>query len=83
MMTKASYFVVGGEYTDTRFEHLVDHQPEERYGPFAHYKEAREIWAQHAWRTVDNCHARYRITDGNGALVDDPPADHSDLEDSA
>ena len=75
-MTKISYFVVGGEYTDTRFEHLANNGEEERYGPFSSYKEAREIWAEHAWRTVDNCHARYRIIDANGAPVKDPATSH-------
>ncbi len=76
-MTEISYFVVGGEYTDTRFEHLTNAAQEERYGPFSSYKEAREIWSQHAWRTVDTCCARYRIIDANGNPVDDPPTSNA------
>lgn len=56
----AQYYVVGGEYTDTHFVETVGSE-EEWYGPFGDYEQAREEWAKHAWRTVDDCHTRYRI----------------------
>jgi hypothetical protein len=54
------FWVVGGEYRDTRFRSTV-HGDEEWYGPYPTYEEAREAWAQHAWQTVDDAHTRYRI----------------------
>ena len=57
----AQFWVVGGEYTDTRFIYTVAHQDEEWIGPFADYERAKQEWAKHAWQTVDDCHTRYRI----------------------
>ncbi|MDX1709565.1 MAG: DUF4170 domain-containing protein [Rhodovibrionaceae bacterium] len=54
------FWVVGGEYEDTKFKTAVGGD-EEWFGPFASYQEAREEWAKHAWDSVDNAHARYRI----------------------
>lgn len=67
MMTPAAsaskrYWVVGGIYDDTSFEHLSEAAREERYGPFATFAAAKEEWARLAWRTVDDCHSRYRVT---------------------
>ena len=36
----ASYWVVGGEYADARFERLAPGTREERQGPFATYDDA-------------------------------------------
>lgn len=55
------YWVVGGLYTDTNFTTLIDGGPQERIGPFASYKAALSEWSRLAWRSVDNCHARYHI----------------------
>lgn len=55
-----SYWVVGGEYTDTRFLDTVGSN-EEWYGPFSDYEAAKTEWAKHAWQTVDHCTTRYRI----------------------
>lgn len=54
------FWVVGGEYTDSRFRHLVN-GVEEWFGPFADYDSAKKEWAKHAWQTVDHCTVRYRI----------------------
>jgi hypothetical protein len=55
------YWVVGGEYADTRFERIAGGGPEERIGPFESYDDANAAWQARAWATVDNAHARYRI----------------------
>lgn len=57
----ARYWVVGGEYADTRFQRIAPGKSEERLGPFATYAEAHRVWAGKAWTTVDDCHTRYRI----------------------
>ena len=54
------FWVVGGEYTDSRFRDLVGGS-EEWIGPFADYESAKAEWAKHAWHTVDSCAVRYRI----------------------
>ncbi|MGB8839479.1 MAG: DUF4170 domain-containing protein [Aliidongia sp.] len=58
-----TYWVVGGEYTDTQFETLVPGRALERLGPFASYEAAREVWASRAWATVDDCHTRFRVVE--------------------
>jgi hypothetical protein len=60
-----AYWVVGGEYTDTRFETLVPGGELECHGPFARYEQAHEIWASRAWATVDDCHTRFRLVEGS------------------
>ena len=55
------YWVVGGEYRSTDFEEIAEGKEEERYGPYASLKEARQIWAALAQKTVDNALVRYRI----------------------
>jgi hypothetical protein len=59
--TLMAYWVIGGEYTDTGFKTLAPGTKEQRLGPFATSREAREVWASHAFATVDKAHARYRI----------------------
>lgn len=54
------YWVVGGEYLDTRFHSSV-HGHEKWIGPFDDYEKAKKEWARHAWNTVDDAHTRYRI----------------------
>jgi Domain of unknown function (DUF4170) len=55
------WWVVGGEYESTRFELLAPGKTEERYGPFDAYEAAHRKWAERAWATVDDAHARFRI----------------------
>lgn len=57
------YWVVGGEYTSTKFETIAGGGREELIGPFASYKDARREWGRRAWATVDDCHVRYRIVE--------------------
>jgi len=59
------YWVVGGVYRDTKFDTLAPGRDLERYGPFADYREAHDVWAARAWATVDDCHCRFRIVEGN------------------
>jgi hypothetical protein len=57
----ARYWVIGGEYADTRFDRPSEGTREQRFGPFASYEDAKAEWARLAWASVDNAHARYRI----------------------
>jgi Domain of unknown function (DUF4170) len=55
------FWVIGGQYTDTRFAEIAGGGAEARLGPFQTYEEAKAEWARRAWATVDDAHARYRI----------------------
>ena len=57
----AKYIVVGGVYVDTSFTKIAPGETEEVYGPFDSYADAKVKWAERAWRTVDDCHARFTI----------------------
>jgi len=59
------YWVVGGEYTDTRFQDIAPGKSLETHGPFDSYKEAHDVWATRAWGTVDDCHSRFRVIEGD------------------
>lgn len=59
----AAFWVVGGEYRDTRFEEFAEGREEERYGPFATYDDAEREWKRLSWAAVDNCQVRYRIVE--------------------
>jgi hypothetical protein len=61
-----SYWVVGGEYTDTGFVKIAGGAEEKRVGPFHSYAEARRQWAALSMASVDNALVRYRI-DRRGA----------------
>lgn len=61
-----AYWVIGGEYTDTRFETPAPGKALERHGPFGSYEEALQVWAARAWATVDDAHARFRIVREEG-----------------
>ena len=69
-----AYWVVGGEYTDTRFETLMPGKTLEQLGPFASYKQAHDVWASRAWATVDDCQSRYRVVEGNETGPGEGPA---------
>ena len=57
----SDYWVVGGEYADTRFTTPAAGTEERRFGPFATYEDAKAEWARRAWATVDDAHTRFRI----------------------
>ncbi len=54
------FWVIGGAYTDTRFDQLLG-PSEEWFGPFSDYEAAKVEWSKRAWKTVDDCNTRYRI----------------------
>ncbi len=56
------YWVVGGEYRDTRFKELAAGRTEERFGPHRLYAEARREWQNRTMASIDNVHRRYVIT---------------------
>lgn len=57
------FWVVGGEYRNTRFEEFAEGRKEERYGPFASYADAEREWQSRSWAAVDSCTVRYRIVE--------------------
>lgn len=56
-----AFWVVGGEYRDTEFKSFAPGKQEERYGPFATYRDAYDTWSAHARATIDDATVRYRI----------------------
>ena len=55
------FWVLGGEYTDTSFSHLMGDGAPERYGPFDRYAEARAVWRAKAMETADASLYRFSI----------------------
>jgi hypothetical protein len=55
------YWVVGGEYADTKFKKIAGGGKETRIGPFESYVAAKDAWQAKAWATVDSANTRYRI----------------------
>ena len=55
------YWVIGGEYTDTKFKKIAGGGKETRLGPFDSYEAAKAAWQARAWATVDSANTRYRI----------------------
>lgn len=61
------FWIIGGEYTDTRFESLID-GTERLIGPFAEHREARAVWDRVAAETRSVCTARFTIVQ-EGAIA--------------
>ena len=57
----AEYWVVGGEYADSRFASLLAGRDPERYGPFRSYEDARKEWQARTMATIDNALVRYQV----------------------
>src|SRR5258705_10648063 len=55
------YWVVGGEYQETRFDPPAHGTAVQRFGPYDTHEDGKAKWQELAWRTVDNAHARFRI----------------------
>ena len=55
------YWVVGGEYADTKFKKIAGGGKETRIGPFESYAAAKDAWQAKAWATVDSANTRYQI----------------------
>jgi hypothetical protein len=60
------FWVIGGEYTDTRFSQLVDGTGR-MFGPFGDWSEARQVWDRIASETRSICTARYTIVQEGSA----------------
>jgi hypothetical protein len=56
----ASWYVAGGEYSDSHFLHLAPDAKLESYGPFPR-PEAVAVWRALTGKTVDNAMVRYDI----------------------
>jgi hypothetical protein len=54
------FWVIGGEYTDTAFERLVDGTGQV-LGPYASYDEARAVWQDRAVATRSRALMRFNI----------------------
>ena len=61
-MRNQKYWIVGGEYTDTRFERLVAGS-ERLLGPYASREAALSTWRELAGATKAECHARFTIAE--------------------
>jgi len=59
---RTKYWIVGGEYTDTRFNDLVA-GTECVVGPFNDRSRALDEWKRLATETRSNCHARFTIAE--------------------
>ncbi|MBH62660.1 MAG: hypothetical protein CL569_09470 [Alphaproteobacteria bacterium] len=59
------FWVVGGEYTDTSFDHLVTGS-ERVMGPYSDRDAALIAWRQVAEETRGNCYARYTVAQEPG-----------------
>lgn len=57
----SEYWVVGGEYADSRFASLLPGREAERYGPFRSYDDARKEWQARTMATIDNALVRYQV----------------------
>ena len=57
----SEYWVVGGEFVDSKFNVLAPGRDQERYGPFADYESARKEWQARTMATVDNALVRYQV----------------------
>jgi hypothetical protein len=57
----SEYWVVGGEYADSRFASLLQGRQPERYGPFRSYEDARKEWQARTMATIDNALVRYQV----------------------
>jgi hypothetical protein len=60
------FWVIGGEYTDTRFSQLID-GTEQLFGPFGNQSEARAVWDKIASETRSIGTARYTIVQDGAA----------------
>ena len=49
VLCMASFWVIGGEYTDTTFTKLIAGKKKEKYGPFRTYDQAFAIWSEKSW----------------------------------
>ena len=62
-MPEVKYYVIGGEYTSTQFEKLVEGTGEV-YGPYNKEQADKEWWSLTS-KSVDNCMIRYNVVTGD------------------
>ena len=56
------YWVIGGEYTDTRFQSMID-GTEAVFGPFENYEQALSKWRECADKTKCRAQVRFSIAE--------------------
>jgi len=61
----SKFWVIGGEYTDSRFERLVD-GTEQMFGPFPSRDDALQVWRKVAMDTRSLCMARFVVVGEGG-----------------
>ncbi|HWK46472.1 MAG TPA: DUF4170 domain-containing protein [Stellaceae bacterium] len=61
----SAFWVIGGEYNDTRFDTIAPGKALEKHGPYETYEVAHDIWAARAWATIDDCNSRFQIVPGD------------------
>lgn len=54
------FWVIGGEYEDTRFERLMDGS-ERLFGPYGSHEAALAVWERIAAETRSVCTARFTV----------------------
>ena len=59
------FWVIGGEYRDTDFHHLID-GTSQVYGPFQSYDDARTAWRERSVATRHQAMRRYTIAASAG-----------------
>ena len=64
MKSAKRYWVVGGDYSDTSFDSLVDGTGQV-VGPFDDEAEAHRVWQQLATETRSACCTRFSIAEEN------------------
>ena len=60
MMTETRYWVIGGEFTDTAFQSMID-GTEAVFGPFGSYEAALSKWRECADMTKCRAQVRFSI----------------------
>ncbi|MBI2236049.1 MAG: DUF4170 domain-containing protein [Magnetospirillum sp.] len=58
--TEAGWYVVGGEYSDTTFQNIVEGRPLQTFGPFDR-KTALDTWRELTGKTVDCALTRFDL----------------------
>jgi hypothetical protein len=64
-MASKKFWVIGGEYTDSGFDSLVQ-GTEQMFGPYASRDDALQVWRRVADETRSLCMARFTVV-GEGS----------------
>lgn len=68
---KQRFWVVGGEYADTRFHETAG--PATAFGPYPTYNEALRVWREKSVESRPQAHVRFTIAVEAGASTGHPP----------